>query len=116
MPTKQEIIKAIAILWIVSTTSYIVYGFWNDYKVKGIGQAYQTGVSDTLKQIFDKSKENDCKQSLELSVGSDKLEMIDVKCVPQPSSANQPASPTGGPQAAAQGAQLQPPLPEVTKK
>lgn len=84
MPTKQEIIKAVAIFWIFSTTSYIMYGFWNDYKIKGIGQAYQSGASDTLKQIFDRSKENACKQSMELNLGNDKLEIIDIKCVQQP--------------------------------
>lgn len=100
MFTKQDLIKSAILIWIVGSAVYIVFDTWNDYKIRGVQQAYQAGVNDTTKQIFEKSQALQCKEALVVTSGENKMELVDVKCL------QQPGSPTEGqPQAAEQQAQ-----------
>jgi predicted negative regulator of RcsB-dependent stress response len=89
MLNKQEIIKTIAIIWILGSILYIGYDTWNDYKIRGIQQAYQAGIDDSMKQIFDKNKESQCKQPIEISFQGNKLNIIDIACLQQPKETEQ---------------------------
>jgi hypothetical protein len=100
MLTKEDFIKSIVIIWVISSVIYIGNDIWSDYKVKGLKDAYQSGLSDATKQIFEKSLAGQCKESVQLNMGESKLELIDVKCL-QPQS----GSPVAG--------QMQP---ELTQK
>ena len=98
---KQDIIKAAIFIWIIGSVVYISYDTWNDYKIRGVQQAYQAGVEDSVKKIFDKVQASQCKQAVELTSQDNKLEIIDLKCLSQQSadsqqkqgtSSNQPVS------------------------
>jgi len=79
----KEFIKTVVIVWIIGSIIYIGFDIWNDYKIKGIQQAYQSGVTDSIKQIFDKSQASQCKQPVEITLGDNKMEIVDVNCLKQ---------------------------------
>ena len=83
MLNKQEIIKTVVIIWILGSVLYIGYDTWNDYKIRGMQQAYQAGIDDSTKQIFEKSRDGQCKQPVEISFQGKKLDLIDVECLKQ---------------------------------
>lgn len=85
MFNKQDIVKTITIIWILASAVYIGYDTWNDYKIRGIQQAYQAGIDDSTRQIFEKNKASQCKQPIEISFQGDKLDLIDVMCLQQQS-------------------------------
>ena len=85
MFNKQDIIKTAVIIWIIGSVAYIGYDTWNDYKIRGVQQAYQAGIDDSTRQIFEKNKANQCKQPIEISFQGDKLNIIDITCLQQPS-------------------------------
>ena len=95
MFTKQDVIKSVVLLWIVASVAYIGYDTWRDYQIRGIQQAYQSGATDTIKQLLDKSQATQCKETVPVSLGDTKVEFVDVKCL------QQPASTAGGPAAGA---------------
>jgi hypothetical protein len=84
MFTKKDIIKALISIWIVGSIIYIGYDAWNDYKLRGIQQAYQAGFNDSTKQLFDKIQDSQCR-SIEITFQGNKLELIDVECIQQQS-------------------------------
>jgi hypothetical protein len=88
MFTKQDIAKAIVLIWVIGSAAYIIYDTWNDYKIQGVQQAYQNGFNASTKQIFDKVQESQCK-SIEVTFQGNKLELIDVGCIQQQSPAGQ---------------------------
>lgn len=79
---KQEIFRTIVIIWLVGSVVYIASDIWNDYKIKGINQAYQNGAEALTKQIFNQSEANGCGKTVELKLGEEKMELIDAKCLP----------------------------------
>lgn len=83
MPAKKEIIRTIVIVWIIGSVAYIASDVWNDYKTKGLTAAYKSGIESVTKQIFDKSKEGDCTKTIELTLGEEKLSLIETKCLGQ---------------------------------
>jgi hypothetical protein len=85
MLTREDFIKTIVVIWVIVSVIYIGNDIWSDYKVKGLKDAYQSGLSDATKQIFEKSQSGQCKESVQLNVGENKLELIDVKCLQQQS-------------------------------
>jgi len=103
MFSKQDFIKSVVLIWIIGSTIYIVYDTWTDYKVRGIQQAYQVGVNDFTKELFDKSQANQCKQPIEVTFGGNKMQLIDVKCLQQ-------AQQAGSPQGTADQIQPKPPV------
>ena len=98
MFTKQDIIKACLLVWVIGSVVYIGYDAWNDYKIRGVQEAYQAGFSDSTKQLFDKFQVNQCKQTVKVNFQGNELELADVKCLQQQQPvANQ--QPQGAPQA-----------------
>lgn len=92
---KKDVIKTVVIIWFVAATGYVIYDQYIGYKVRGMQAAYQQGIADTTKQIFDKSQADQCKQPMELTLGDSKLQLIDVNCLkqqqPQAGAQGQPA-------------------------
>lgn len=83
MLNKQEIIKTVVVVWILGSVLYIGYDTWNDYKIRGMQQAYQAGIDASAKQIFEKNQASQCKQPIEISFQGNKLNLIDVECLKQ---------------------------------
>jgi predicted negative regulator of RcsB-dependent stress response len=83
MFTKQDLIKSAILIWIIGSITYIGWDAWNDYKIRGIQQAYQTGLNDATKQLFEKNQAGQCKEPITVTLGENKLELIDVKCLNQ---------------------------------
>lgn len=81
---KQDVLKTVLIIWFIATTGYVLYDQYLGYKVRGMRAAYDQGVNDAAKQIFDKSQATQCKEALTVTLGENKLELIDVKCLQQP--------------------------------
>ena len=84
MFTKQDLIKSAVLIWIVGSVVYIGWDTWRDYQIRGVQQAYQAGVADANKQIFDQSAAAQCKQPFTVTLGGNKLDLIDVTCLQQP--------------------------------
>lgn len=93
MFTKQDLTKALVLVWIIGSVAYIGWDTWRDYQIRGVQQAYQQGVNDSIKQIFDKSQATQCKTPFDVSLGENKLSLVDVKCLQQQAPA-QAAAPT----------------------
>lgn len=89
MFTKQDIIKSAVLIWIVVSVVYIGYDTWRDYQIRGVQQAYQAGLTDATKQIIEKSNAGQCKEPVAVSLGENKIDFIDVKCLQQPAAQGQ---------------------------
>jgi len=90
MFTKQNIIKAAVLIWIVGSIVYIGYDTWSDFKTREVQQAYQLGFGECTKQIFDKIQSSQCKQSIEIISEGNSAEVVETKCLQQQAPTNQP--------------------------
>lgn len=98
---KQDVFKTALIIWFIAATGYVAYDQYLGYKVRGMQAAYQQGATDATKQLFDKSQAGQCKETVTVTLGESKLELIDVKCLQQaPASDGQPQAGTPSPQGA----------------
>ena len=78
---KQDVAKTVLIIWFIAATGYVAYDQYLGFKVRGMQAAYQQGITDAAKQIFDKSQAGQCKEAVTITLGENKLEFIDVKCL-----------------------------------
>ncbi len=81
---KQDILKTTLIIWFIATTGYVAYDQYLGYKVRGMQAAYEQGITDATKKLFEKSQDGQCKEAVTITLGENKLELIDVKCLQQP--------------------------------
>lgn len=81
MLTKQDVIKAAVLIWIIGSAVYIGYDAWNDYKIRGVQHAYQAGFNDSTKQLFDRVQSVQCKQTVKVDFQGNELELTELKCL-----------------------------------
>jgi len=79
---KQDIFKTILIIWFVATTGYFIFDQYNNYKIKGIQQAYQTGYGAAVDDVIKKAKDSNC-NSFDVTKGDDKVSVINAECMMQ---------------------------------
>jgi len=79
---KNEILKTIVIIWLFAATSYVVFNEWTSYKTKGVQQAYQQGMTDTIGKLIDQTQKNPC-QPVDVNLQDKKIQVVDAKCLNQ---------------------------------
>lgn len=82
MINKSEIIRTLLVVWILATTSYVAYDLWNDYKIKGIEEAYRVGASDIVNGIFQETEKMGC-QPFKVFDKEKEVELINAACISQ---------------------------------
>ena len=81
MEKKNEILRTILTIWFLATTGYVVYDFWNEYKTKGIQNAYNLGLTDTVNKLIQQVESSQC-QPVEVFSGEKKLQVVSAQCLP----------------------------------
>ena len=82
MNKKTEILRIVLVIWFLATTSYVAYDLWTEYQINGIQKAYQGGVEDTVNEIIKQTETSNC-QAIDVYSNEKKIQLVDVKCVPQ---------------------------------
>jgi len=94
MFSKKDLAGAMVLVLIVGLVAYIGYDTWRDYQIRGVQKAYQSGVSDAVKQLLEKSQAAQCKGAVPVTLGDTTVEFVDVKCLQQPAEKEQSAPAT----------------------
>ena len=89
---KQDVFKTILIIWFVATTGYVIYDIYAGYKIRGMQAAYNQGYTDSVNQLIDQTQKSQC-QPFEVHSGDTKVQILDAKCVQQPSQQVQQGAP-----------------------
>lgn len=77
---KNEVVKTLLVLWFAGTTFYVISDIWNSYKTKGIKQAYQQGITDTINGIAKQAGESQC-QPFEIGDGKQSVKLVAAECL-----------------------------------
>lgn len=83
--TKKNILIFIITLWVVFSVGYIARDQWQEFKTRYTQNAYQKGVSDSIKTLITVAEK--CVK-VPLYDGDKKMEVVSVKCL-QNSNRNQ---------------------------
>ncbi len=79
---KEEVKKIIISIWLVAMSVYFVNDIWQDYKVRGIKEAYQKGIDDMASQIINEVEKGSC-ESFEISANNQKVTIMGAECLSQ---------------------------------
>ncbi len=76
--TKQNILVFLGIVWMVFSVGYIAVDQWRDFKARYARNAYQKGVSDSVRALMSQAEK--CVK-VPLFDGEKRLEVVSVSCL-----------------------------------
>ena len=75
---KRNIFVALVFIWVIFSVIYIIRDQWQDYKIRELQQAYQSGAGDAVNTIIKEALQ--CKQ-VPLMSGETKINIIAIECL-----------------------------------
>lgn len=78
--SSKTALKLAIILWMVFSIGYICWDVWNDFKVKSVSQAYQTGRNETVNQLISQAENKEC-QPFSVFTDQKQIQLINIVCL-----------------------------------
>lgn len=78
---KKNIIIIGIIVWLLATTSYVIYDIWNDYKINGVEKAYEAGMAEMATKTIEATENSSC-EAIPIYAGEKKTTIVSARCIP----------------------------------
>lgn len=80
----KKIWTTIWVVWTIISIVYVVWDVWSDFKATALQNAYQSGQTQMIDDIFGQIEADACQQPITLVRPDSQVQLIDVSCLQTP--------------------------------